>query len=147
MASIRAATAATAAEVQYLLCTSSDSDFHGCQAAYGHSKPKVLQGYELQWQLQIWEYLSLVIFPAIVMAWLWYQSIGAITKLLQNIRMFARLRSSVPAYPLIFIAPVHHSIVHQYASPSFCYLCFSILQCSRVRHTPFTSSLHAYPIL
>lgn len=55
------------------------------------------------------------------------------------------LHVSVSSVPLIFIAPIHHSIVHPYASPSFCYLRFSILQCSR--RTPYPNLLHAYPIL
>jgi predicted acyl esterase len=87
VASVRAATAATTAEVQYLLCSSS-TNCHSCQAACG--QPKAFQGYELWRQQQIWESLSQVIFPAIVIAW-FDQSIGAVTKLLQHITMFAHL--------------------------------------------------------
>jgi len=56
--------------------------------------------------------------------------------------------SLVSAYPLIFIALIHRSIVHQYASPSFC--CFAFQSCCVVPAyaIPYLHpSLRAYPIL
>jgi hypothetical protein len=139
MASVRTATAATTAQVQYLLCSCS-SNCHGCQTACGQSK--TLQGYELWRQQQIWESLSLVIFPAIVIAW-FDQSIGAITKLLQHTTMFAHWYLHILLYSSLLYVVASFT---QYASASLCYPRFQ--SCSVVLAyaiPPFTSLTSCIP--